>query len=255
MTTVARRPSAQDIPNTPAGPQGATCQGERGFTLIELSIVLVIIGLLIGGVLQGQEMINNTRLKTTVAQFDGLTAAVQTFQDKYRELPGDAPLAVQTVIGSGVLGNGNGGIANNGAASFDRNLTQGVAEAPTALDHLISANLLTGAVADGANTVYAARLNNTFLDLLTVNDFTDATGALVAPRLAVRVRSDNGAGVPAGGLTPVDAFSIDARYDDGVSNTGRFQSQGGATCAAGAAGLGAYVAGTAQTCISGMLIN
>ena len=61
----------------------------QGFTLIEIAIVLVIIGLLLGGVLKGQELITGARVRNLISQQDGIKAAFFGFQDRYRALPGD----------------------------------------------------------------------------------------------------------------------------------------------------------------------
>ena len=62
---------------------------QKGFTLIEIAIVLVIIGLLLGGVLKGQELINTARVRALNNTVDGITAAWFSFQDRYRAFPGD----------------------------------------------------------------------------------------------------------------------------------------------------------------------
>jgi prepilin-type N-terminal cleavage/methylation domain-containing protein len=62
---------------------------QTGFTLVEIAIVLVIIGLLLGGVLKGQELINSARIKNLANDINGLSAAVYAYQDRYRALPGD----------------------------------------------------------------------------------------------------------------------------------------------------------------------
>jgi prepilin-type N-terminal cleavage/methylation domain-containing protein len=62
-----------------------------GFTLVEIAIVLVIIGLLLGGILKGQEMITQARAKAIANDFNGITAAFFSYQDRYRALPGDDP--------------------------------------------------------------------------------------------------------------------------------------------------------------------
>src|ERR1700757_2208888 len=66
---------------------------QRGFTLVELSIVLVIIGLLVGGVLTGQSLIRAAELRSVTEQFQRYQAATMTFRDKYFAIPGDMPNA------------------------------------------------------------------------------------------------------------------------------------------------------------------
>jgi prepilin-type N-terminal cleavage/methylation domain-containing protein len=62
---------------------------QSGFTLVEIAIVLVIIGLLLGGVLKGQEMITSSKVKSLAGGADGIAAAFNSYQDRYRALPGD----------------------------------------------------------------------------------------------------------------------------------------------------------------------
>ena len=62
---------------------------QSGFTLIEIAIVLVIIGLLLGGVLKGQELINSARVKNLATDFRNIPVFIYGYQDKYRALPGD----------------------------------------------------------------------------------------------------------------------------------------------------------------------
>lgn len=62
---------------------------QSGFTLVEIAIVLVIIGLLLGGILKGQEMITQAKIKNLINDFNGLAAAMYSYQDRYRALPGD----------------------------------------------------------------------------------------------------------------------------------------------------------------------
>jgi prepilin-type N-terminal cleavage/methylation domain-containing protein len=61
---------------------------EAGFTLVEIAIVLVIIGLLLGGILKGQEMITQAKIKNVINDFNGISVAVTSYQDRYRALPG-----------------------------------------------------------------------------------------------------------------------------------------------------------------------
>src|SRR3954467_11620070 len=87
----------------------------QGFTLIEIAIVLVIIGLLLGGVLKGQELITGARVRNLIGQQDGIKAAYFGFLDRYRALPGDYKNAMTTIKDTTKNGNGDGQIqADNG---------------------------------------------------------------------------------------------------------------------------------------------
>jgi prepilin-type N-terminal cleavage/methylation domain-containing protein len=62
---------------------------QSGFTLVEIAIVLVIIGLLLGGVLKGQELITQAKIRNIANDLNGMTAAVYAYQDRYKAFPGD----------------------------------------------------------------------------------------------------------------------------------------------------------------------
>lgn len=83
---------------------------QGGFTLVEIAIVLVIIGLILGGVLQGQTMIENAKFKKFAKEMDSYRAAFHTFQDMQRGLPGDLG-SVSSLDAAATAGNGNGQIA------------------------------------------------------------------------------------------------------------------------------------------------
>jgi prepilin-type N-terminal cleavage/methylation domain-containing protein len=88
-------------------------KSSKGFTLIEIAIVLVIIGLLLGGVLKGQELVTSARVRNLITQQEGIKAAFFGFQDRYRALPGDyASADVNMVCGAipCAKGDGNGRI-------------------------------------------------------------------------------------------------------------------------------------------------
>ena len=72
---------------------------QSGFTLIELSIVLVIVGLIVGGVLVGRDLIKAAELRKQVSQLNEYTTAANTFMIKYGSLPGDVPYATRVEIG------------------------------------------------------------------------------------------------------------------------------------------------------------
>src|ERR1700712_5143764 len=95
---------------------------QHGFSLVELSIVLVILGLLVGGVLSGQSLIRAAELRSVTTEYQRYTTAVGTFRDKYFALPGDmnnaASFGWKDGAGSSVAnGDGNGQVNSTGTAN------------------------------------------------------------------------------------------------------------------------------------------
>ncbi len=124
---------------------------QAGFTLVEIAIVLVIIGLLLGGVLKGQELIESAKVKRIAQDFRSISIAVMTYQDKYRALPGDDRNAAARWKGActvsakdSTLGNGQiqGGWSDTPTTSNDS--PEG-SEAACVWSHLRLAGTLTGA--------------------------------------------------------------------------------------------------------------
>lgn len=120
---------------------------EAGFTLVELAIVMIIIGLLIGGILKGQELIGNAKIKSTVAQIKGFDAAVNTFRDQFNTLPGDMltpstrlPASACTTTACTTAGDGNGKIDVPAIGTVPGPTEEGF----TAFAQLAAAGLVTG---------------------------------------------------------------------------------------------------------------
>lgn len=78
-------------------------KGQKGFTLVEIAIVLVIIGLLLGGVLKGQELITQAKIKNVYNDLNGVTVAIYAYQDRYKRLPGDDPGQTRWSVGGKAL--------------------------------------------------------------------------------------------------------------------------------------------------------
>jgi len=82
-------------------------RNQSGFTLIEIAIVLVIIGLLLGGILKGQELINSAKVKNLATDFKNIPVYIYGYQDKYKALPGDDKAAT-THVAATTNGDGSG---------------------------------------------------------------------------------------------------------------------------------------------------
>ena len=249
---------------------------KAGFTLIELSIVLVIIGLIVGGVLVGQDLIKAAEIRATVGQYEKFNAAINTFRTKYNGLPGDLLAAdagsfglpcagTTTACTTGVtgMGTGNGMIddpSGTAAQLGDPLFFWAQLNASSLLGASVGATgsitLTTGAAAvttpaplfpaaKAGRGIYwlagsASGLNYYMLTPVTSVNTSDAT-------------------LPAStGLTPVDAYNIDTKIDDGMPNTGVVQARGTVTTSLGifptlaTANAGSYSSGaTAASCTTG----
>jgi prepilin-type N-terminal cleavage/methylation domain-containing protein len=188
----------------------------HGFTLIEIAIVLVIIGLLLGGVLKGQELITGARVRNLISQQDGIKAAFFGFQDRYRALPGDYASADTNInCGTGVTcakGNGNGQIESTSVSTVAH-------EETLVWNHLTAAGFLNGSYtfADTGPTDATTPKNpySSFLDLEYDNNFGSA------PLAATTQKKHN---LKTGAQVPVEIISeVDRKIDDGLPYNGAFQ--------------------------------
>ena len=112
-------------------------RAKRGVTLVEIAIVLVIIGLLLGGILKGQELINNAKVKNMIGYQESLRASWYAFIDRYEAIPGDWTRASQFLAineDAVVNGQGNGFINEH--------------ESPLVFTHLVAAGFIRCAVCD-----------------------------------------------------------------------------------------------------------
>lgn len=219
---------------------------EGGFTLVELAVVMIIIGLLIGGVLKGQELIANAQVAASVAQVKAFDAATTTFRDMFDAMPGDMVNA-QTRLPNCPAGT----CAAAGATLGDRRVSGGFGAAPTAEMisfwwQLNAADLVSGLdptrVGGGWGAQFpTAKIGGGFTAayfagnaLLTSQQGGVAANVRAGHYLAL-YNTLAGGGVPApvdgnGFLTPNQAFRIDSKLDDGVPSSGSVLAAGAANC-------------------------
>lgn len=114
---------------------------QAGFTLVEIAIVLVIIGLLLGGVLKGQELINSAKVKNLANDFRSISAMIYQYQDRFRALPGDDGAAVAHVGGIVAATGTRNGIIEGNWNSSDATVKD---ESFMFWQHVRLANLATG---------------------------------------------------------------------------------------------------------------
>lgn len=180
-------------------------RNQSGFTLVEIAIVLVIIGLLLGGVLKGQELIENTKIKSLHNDINGLATAFNAYRDRYNAIPGDDARALTrgwVFTTPPIAGNGNGVI--NGNVTFGNPTNEGI----YMWQEMRAAGFLTG-------------------------DMNNQTQLTVQPRSSLGTAMNIGVGQY--GLTGMTAcvqnipgkiaYLYDVRYDDGVATTGSIRAQ------------------------------
>lgn len=225
-----------------------TNRSQAGFTLVELAVVMIIIGLLIGGVLKGQELITNAQIAATVAQVKATDGAVSAFRDKYNAIPGDMlrpdqrlPNCTTTMGSCASAGNGNGRLENAPDAF------PGDEEGARFFVHLTVSDLYSGVNPTGGavwSGIYpAAKIGGGFFAGYSTGaaaDFvangTNAMGGhyLTLTQLAVTPTAADG-----GGLTPNQALRIDDKVDDGNPATGAVRAFGSA-CTTGSGVTSTY---------------
>ncbi len=198
---------------------------QTGFTLIEIAIVLVIIGLLLGGVLMGQELIQGARVRNLASTQDGIKAAFFGFQDRFRALPGDYSGALAVTNIPGMVANGSCTGAVNGGGNGDGQIAL-AGESIIAWEHLSRAGFLTGAYVcagaspDTSNT--PTNVYNVRMKLIHDGVYGIASGGSARHNLKT------------GGAIPVALVAeLDRKIDDGMPYTGsfRFSAFGGGVTA------------------------
>lgn len=199
---------------------------QSGFTLVEIAIVLVIIGLLLGGVLKGQELITQAKIKNVANDLNGMAAAIYGYQDRYKAFPGDDDKA-STRWASATNGD------HNGKLSGDFNSNSDSDETRKFWNHLRLAGFI------GGDTASFAQPQNAAGGIIGAQ--TDAGPSSAVELAGLVVCSSN--------LSGKIANAIDAQFDDGVPNKGtvRGYKQTGSVAADGSTNPAASASFTAYT--------
>ena len=116
---------------------------QAGFTLVEIAIVLVIIGLLLGGVLKGQELINSAKVKNFATDFRNIPLFIYGYQDKFRAMPGDDG-AASTHVSGATIATTPAGTVGNGVINGAWNSTTATDETYLFWQHVRLAGLAAG---------------------------------------------------------------------------------------------------------------
>ncbi|PZP85010.1 MAG: hypothetical protein DI582_07160 [Azospirillum brasilense] len=231
----------------------------RGFSLVELSIVLVILGLLTGGILGGQALIRAAELRAVTTERDRYVTAMSTFRDKYFALPGDFTMATKfwgdqasgtaacadAAVADGTPGtcngDGNGNVGTSGS---------GNPEALRAWQHLQMAGLVEGTYTgytNGGSTPVVPSINAPKSKLGQAGwgiYYRGGTNNWVWQQSGnfLQVGASDVNGLFGGTLNPTDAWNIDTKTDDGIPVTGSLLAAAPTTqaCVTPAPAAGAY---------------
>ena len=182
----------------------------RGFTLVEIAIVLVIIGLLLGGILKGQEMITQAKIKNVIADMSGVSAAMYGYQDRYKALPGDDKLA------GGVGGRWATTTAGNGDGIVNGKWTESGKESLLFWDHLRLSGFISGSGAANPFNAVSGKLGV---------ETGDGPAPATAPGNILQETAGSGTAFSglvlcSGNLPDKIAISVDSQMDDGIGNKG-----------------------------------
>ncbi len=197
----------------------------HGFTLVELSVVLVILGLIVGGILGGQNLVKASKMRSVTSDANTYLTAISQFRSQYNYLPGDLPTATNYWSGS-AAGNGDGLISQstneefrvwdhlNLAGLLEQSYT-GVAGGGGASDSIPGTNVPKGRLENsGFSFYYADMTATTKVYTATLGNMLTFGGTVAASEPTTAI------------LTPEDAYSIDIKMDDGLPGSGKWIANG-----------------------------
>lgn len=214
-------------------------QTQRGFSLVELSIVLVIIGLLVGGVMAGRHLIRSAELQSAPTTAEKFKSAITAFKDAYDyQFPGDMVNATNYWTGA-VNGNGNGRIDYNGGL---------LGEEHRVWQHLSMARLIEGSYPGTAvDQIPKGQITNSFYRVSYQTNVYGKSGHMIS------LNGLNGTVANAPVLSPNELRTLDAKLDDGLADSGwvlGFNEQGQTGCVTNpySSPTGSYLTGNDIRC-------
>lgn len=189
---------------------------QLGISLVEMAVVLVVIGVIIGAVFKGADLLHNAKKQSTVAQIQQLLSNVQLFKEKYSFLPGDFPKASSDINESIPNGTGSGTLAGD---PFSKSSPAGLFWV-----HLEAAELFHTAMPSGETLMYGDGLLPSELG----GGFTvvySPTPEMPGHWLVLGGKNGNSGEEPT--LTPEEASYINKKLDNGSPLTGKVKSLDG----------------------------
>ena len=206
----------------------------RGFSLVELSIVLVILGLLVGGILAGQSLIHAAELRSVSRDYQRFETAIMAFRDKYFALPGDMNNATKfwgtDVNGCPASGGATGTCDGDASGQINGHMSEGV----NAWKHLALAGLIEGNY-DGSKVSVKPGINYPLARVPQGIYALYYSGGNKSHVTYLGGASSGSTSFDLPTLTPEDAWNLDTKIDDGVPQSGIIRSGavGGSTCYSG----------------------
>lgn len=203
-----------------------------GFTLIEISIVIVIIGLIIGGVLVGKDLVKSAEIRAAVSEISAIQAGILVFKNKYNALSGDMRDATSIWPGATSNGDGDGFFETSdsaqdqeggylwhhmGLAQVYKTFTRPNAANFSNIPGINTPQILPGTAATGQrrNQTSTHRRYGSTLNYIQLGKYNGASGGSIT----------------CAAVDSMTAHAIDSKYDDGVPSSGKVLAYVTSTCA------------------------